>query len=117
MVNQRPEWGEFRLKTISSAVLLCCLSFAAAQAQSAPTTSLTDNPVYAKDCAKCHGKTAEGRHFGGPSLVSEKVAATSADDLKNIISNGKGHMPKFAEKLKPEEIDALVQQIQAGGKK
>ncbi len=105
------------MKTISSVVLLCCLSFVAAQAQSAPTTSLTDNPIYAKDCAKCHGKTAEGRHFGGPSLVSEKVAAVSADNLRNIITNGKGHMPKFGEKLKPEEIDALVQQIQAMKKK
>jgi mono/diheme cytochrome c family protein len=64
--------------------------------------------VYKKDCAKCHGKTAEGRHFGGPSLVSEKTADASADDLHNI-TNGKGHMPKFADK----EIDTPVKQIQA----
>jgi mono/diheme cytochrome c family protein len=69
--------------------------------------------VYKKDCAKCHGKTAEGRHFGGPSLISEKAAAASADDLRNIITNGKGHMPKFAGKLTSEEIDTLVKQIQA----
>ena len=78
---------------------------------------LTANPVYEKNCAKCHGKTGEGRHFGGPSLISEKTAAASADDLKSIIANGKGHMPKFGEKLKPEEIDALVQQIRALNKK
>lgn len=36
----------------------------------------------------------------------------SGDDLRSMISKGKGHMPKFAAKLKPEEIDALVQQIQ-----
>lgn len=76
-------------------------------------TSLTDNPVYQKSCAKCHGKTAEGRHFGGPSLVSEKSTSASADDLRTIIKNGKHHMPKYANKLTPEEIDTLVEQIKA----
>jgi mono/diheme cytochrome c family protein len=75
--------------------------------------SLTENPVYQKNCAKCHGKTAEGRHFAGPSLVSEKTTAASAADLRSIISNGKHHMPKYAGKLTPEEIDTLVQQIKA----
>jgi mono/diheme cytochrome c family protein len=72
---------------------------------------LTANPVFQKNCAKCHGKTAEGRHFGGPALISEKAAAASAIDLNSIITNGKGHMPKYAGKLTTEEIDTLVQQI------
>ena len=80
---------------------------------SASNATLTTNPVFEKNCAKCHGKTAEGRYFGGPSLVSEKVRAASADDLRNIIMNGKGRMPKFAGKLTSEEIDTLVQQIKA----
>lgn len=93
-------------------------SLSAAFAQTPPAdASLTANPVYEKDCAKCHGKTAEGRHFGGPSLISEKTAATSADDLRNIITNGKGHMPKFTGKLTAQEIDTLVRQIQALNKK
>lgn len=82
-------------------------------AQTAATDRLTDNPVYRKSCAKCHGKTAEGRHFGGPSLVSDKTAAMSAEELRNLIANGKGRMPKFAGKLAPEEIDTLVREIQA----
>jgi mono/diheme cytochrome c family protein len=87
-------------------------------AQTPPSAStLTANPVYQKDCAKCHGKTAEGRHFGGPSLISEKAAAASADDLRNLISNGKGRMPKFASKLTTEEIDTLVQQIRSSNMK
>jgi mono/diheme cytochrome c family protein len=69
--------------------------------------------VYEKNCAKCHGKTATGRHFGGPALNSEKVANATPDDLRNIITNGKGRMPKYAGKLSPEQIDALVQQINA----
>ena len=81
------------------------------------STSLTTDAVYKKNCAKCHGKNADGRHFGGPSLVSEKNAATSLVDLRNIIANGQGHMPKFAAKLTSEEIDTLVREIQALNRK
>jgi len=87
-------------------------------AQTPPADAgLLANPVYIKNCAKCHGKTAEGRHFGGPSLVSDKAAAASKEDILNIIVNGKGHMPKFAGKLTAEEIETLVRQTQALHKK
>jgi mono/diheme cytochrome c family protein len=86
----------------------------AVSAQTPPSdASLTANRVFEKDCAKCHGKAAKGRHFGGPSLISDKTAAASTDDLQNIIANGKGHMPKYANILTSEEIDALVRQIKA----
>ena len=78
---------------------------------------LTDNPVFKKDCTGCHGKTAEGGHFGGPSLISGKVGGSSPEELHNMIANGKGRMPKYASKLKAEEIDTLVQQIKALNKK
>ena len=75
--------------------------------------SLLQNSVFQKNCAKCHGKTAAGRHFGGPSLISTKVKAASDDELINIIANGKGRMPKYAGKLSAEEISTLVQEIKA----
>jgi mono/diheme cytochrome c family protein len=104
------------LKTHQLTIAMCaaCFVVAAAFAQTPSSGSkLTENPVYKEKCAKCHGKTAEGRHFGGPSLISEKTAATSVEDLRNIIANGKGRMPKYAGKLTPEEIGSLVQQIRA----
>jgi mono/diheme cytochrome c family protein len=98
--------------------LVLFFAITAAFAQTPPSdTGLTENPVFRKDCAKCHGKTAEGHHFAGPSLISGKTAATSEDELRDIITNGKHRMPKFAGKLTPEEIDALVQQIKAANKK
>ncbi len=100
------------MKLFRLAIATFCLSAACAvvAAQNPPSGgSLTANPVYQKNCAKCHGKTAEGRHFGGPSLFSDKPA--SADDLRTIIANGKHRMPKYAGKLTGEEIDTLVQQI------
>ena len=78
-----------------------------------PESVLTANPVFQENCAKCHGKTAKGRHFGGPSLTSEESTGAPAADLRNIITNGRGRMPKYASKLTSEEIDRLVQQIKA----
>ena len=97
-----------------------CFLFAALTAAFAqtppPDADLTANPIFEKNCAKCHGKTAEGRHFGGPSLISEKTSTTAADDLRNLITNGKGRMPKFSGKLTADEIDTLVQQIKTAGR-
>ena len=104
------------MKTSGLTIAMCLLFFAPAGAytQTPPSgTTLTANPVFQKSCAKCHGKTAQGRHFGGPSLTSEKSTAMSVADLRTILTNGKGHMPKYAGKLSPEEIDTLVEQIKA----
>jgi mono/diheme cytochrome c family protein len=103
---------------ISGLTLAVLFSLTLVSAEAPPTdATLTTDPLFRRNCAKCHGKTAEGRHFGGPSLISEKTAATSTDDLRNVIANGKGRMPKYASKLTSEEIDTLVQQIKAMGKK
>lgn len=100
-----------RLIAIVGFVFVALASFAQTEA------TLTSNPVYEKNCAKCHGKTATGRHFGGPALTSDKVASASADDLRNMITNGKGRMPKYANKLTSDEIGDLVKQIEALNKK
>jgi cytochrome c5 len=113
-MNVIPFSDEACLKSrLLSIFCISVLASSAAVAQSSNKT-LTDNPVYENNCAKCHGKTAEGRHFGGPSLVSADATTMSADDLRNIITNGKHRMPKYTGKLKPEEIDALVTQIKSG---
>lgn len=108
-----------KARPATSAVLACLLMFvsATASSQTSSGSNLLENPVFKKDCAKCHGKTAEGRHFGGPSLVSDKAKAASDDELREIVANGKGRMPKYAGKLTPEEISTLVEQIRALNKK
>jgi mono/diheme cytochrome c family protein len=94
--------------------LYLLIAFTALWAQS---DGLTTNPVYEKNCVKCHGKTATGRHFGGPPLSSDQVATASLNDLRDIITNGKGRMPKYAGKLTPEDINTVVKQIKALNKK
>jgi mono/diheme cytochrome c family protein len=107
-------------KLLKNLFLIYCVSLIAvplmAQSTEANAT-LTGSPVYQSKCAKCHGKTAEGRHFGGPTLAPEKTRDMSNDDLRNIIANGKGHMPKYSGKLSDAEIDTLVQQIKSLGQK
>ena len=108
------------MKTSLPTIAACSvfLALTAVSAQTPPSdATLTANPIYEKNCAKCHGKTAEGRTFGGPSLVAEKTTAASADELRNIITNGKHHMPKYAGKLTPEEINTLVEEIKSSNKK
>ena len=80
-------------------------------ASSKPESALASNPVYQQNCAKCHGKTAEGRFMAGPSLASDKVVNTSDDELRDIITHGRHHMPKFGGKLSAEDIDKLIFQI------
>jgi mono/diheme cytochrome c family protein len=108
------------MKTFRFPIAACTL-FATATTVSAQTpasdSTLTANPVFRKNCVKCHGQTAQGRHFRGPSLVSEKITSAPEGGLHHAIANGKGHMPKFAGKLTAEEIDTLVQQIKSSKSK
>lgn len=110
--ERRFDLRAFRLTIALFSLLFLALAELSAQTPP-PDATLLANPVFQKNCAKCHGKTAEGRHFGGPSLISEKTVGTPAEDLRNVIANGKGRMPKYAGKLSADEIDALVQQIKS----
>jgi mono/diheme cytochrome c family protein len=96
---------KFVLALLPVIALLSLTSFA--------DTTVTDNPVFQKNCVRCHGDNAHGKFMHAPSLVSKKVNEATPDELRNIVTNGKGHMPKFGSKLSPEEIDTLVQQIKA----
>jgi len=104
----------FRLLLFLAAA--CAIAFAGDQYPNAAL--LTSNPIYKKNCAACHGKSAVGRHFNhAPSLLSEKTAAASPDDLRTIILKGKGEMPKFSGKISAAELDALIQQIKTANQK
>lgn len=100
------------LCSASLALLVGIAALASAEAP-APSALLTSDPVYQKECAKCHGKSAEGRHLGGPSLVSEQAMKISTDDVRNILTNGKWRMPKYGSKLSAEEINRLVLEMKA----
>jgi mono/diheme cytochrome c family protein len=58
----------------------------------------------------CHG--ADGKKAAGHDLSSAGVQKESDADLTAVITNGQApKMPKYADKLKPEEIKGLVAYI------
>ena len=64
-------------------------------------------------CATCHGEDGKGTKRGlelkAPNLADAKWQASRKDeDILNSITNGKNKMPRWSEKLKPEEMQALA---------
>ena len=65
--------------------------------------------VYATaNCVTCHGADGALGMSGAKNLA---VTTLSDAELENVIANGKGAMPVYKEKLKPEQIKALVAHI------
>jgi cytochrome c5 len=111
---------EVEVKTVQFVALfpVLLIGFAVAKDRPRKAIDLLDNPIYEKNCAKCHGKTAQGKHLGGgPSLLSDSVAAMSPDGIRHIITEGQKRMPKFGDKLTADDINGLVDQIKAANAK
>ena len=79
-------------------------------------SAVIDAPtIYAKNCAECHGANGEGQKKGIPFTSGHALDHSEADFIKSV-TNGKNpdrekHMPAFRDKLKPEEITAVVKFI------
>ncbi len=66
--------------------------------------------LYKSKCAMCHG--ADGKKAAGHDLASADVQKESDADLTAVITKGTPpKMPKYGDKLKPEEIKGLVAYI------
>jgi mono/diheme cytochrome c family protein len=74
---------------------------------------------YARDCTACHGdegkgglvKTTDGTKLKVPSLIEGHALKHDDDDYVEQIVKGGDGMPEFKDKLKGEEISALVRFI------
>ena len=71
--------------------------------------------TYKAKCAACHGAdgtgSAMGKKMGAHDFTAAEVQKMSDADLTDAINNGKNKMPKYADKLKPEEVKELVAYI------
>jgi mono/diheme cytochrome c family protein len=97
----------------------------AANANAAATPASTDSlaaarATYNNSCVKCHKENGEG---GVADVDGEKLRTPSfkgghalkhsdAEYVKQITNGGEG-MPKFKDRLTPEQIDGLVRFIRA----
>jgi mono/diheme cytochrome c family protein len=90
------------------AVILCCVALPSAmQAQSDPAK------IYKTHCLMCHsadgsGDNATGKAFHAKDLRSEEVQKLTDAELADLITKGKGKMPAFGAKIKPDDIKKLV---------
>jgi cytochrome c6 len=88
--------------------VLCFLALAtAAQAQSDPAKFFKAN------CTLCHsangsGDSPTGKAMHAKDLRSDEVQKETDATLSEIITKGKGKMPAFGAKLKPDEVTKLV---------
>ena len=93
---------------IISAGILCCLALPSAmQAQSDPAK------LFKTNCVLCHsangsGDNATGKAFHAKDLRSADVQKQTDEELAEVITKGRGKMPAFGAKIKPDDVKKLV---------
>ncbi len=87
----------------------------AATATATPDEFAFARANYAKHCSNCHGPegkgglvTVEDVKLKVPSLCEGHALKHADEDFVDQIANGGHGMPKFKDKLSPEEINAMV---------
>ena len=98
-------------KIATAALVVLVIAFVAAAQGNKPGADL-----YKKDCAMCHGADGSGnspmgKKMGVRNLTSEEVQKQTDAQLTQIIDKGKGKMPAYGQKLKPEQLKELVAYI------
>ena len=93
--------------------ILCFIAFpTATQAQSDAAK------LYKTNCALCHsvngsGDSPSGKALHAKDLRSEEVQKQSDEALSEVITKGKGKMPAFGAKIKPDDVTNLVSYLRA----
>lgn len=81
-------------------------------------------PLYAQQCAMCHGDAGGGDGVAAAALDPKPTAFTDStfqesrtdEQVLDAIANGKNTMPGFSAQLTPEQMEALVAYIREMGK-
>lgn len=89
--------------------------------EAAETGRVDAAELYRNNCARCHGAdgrgdTPLGQTYLTPDFTSAEwwrtnSALTTTRSLTTIIVQGKGEMPAFGKKLKPNEVSGLIKYV------
>ena len=74
--------------------------------------------LYKTNCALCHsadgsGDSPSGKALHAKDLRSEEIQKQSDEALSEVITKGKGKMPAFGAKIKPDDVTNLVSYLRA----
>jgi mono/diheme cytochrome c family protein len=69
--------------------------------------------IFKAKCAMCHGADGKGQTTMGKNLHLKDMSSDEVQNMKNadmqkVISDGKGKMPAYKDKLDQASIDALI---------
>jgi cytochrome c6 len=87
---------------------------AAHQGDSSARRTNTPAAIYSRKCASCHGKdgraeTVKGKLRSARNLTEPQWQDDVSDErIYNSIMNGRGKMPRYANKLSEADINSLV---------
>jgi len=92
---------------------------AAAAPQGDPSARRPNTPaaIYGRKCASCHGKdgradTIKGKLRSARNLTDPQWQDDVSDErIYNSIMNGRGKMPRYANKLSEADINSLVSYV------
>ena len=102
------------MKKVNVAVLTVAIALAVVLTLSASANAQAAD-LFKSKCVMCHGADGKGssvgKTMGAHDFTTAEVQKMSDADLTTTITNGKNKMPKYADKLKPEEIKGLVAYI------
>jgi mono/diheme cytochrome c family protein len=83
-----------------------------------PDEFATARAIFKKNCSVCHGedgkggtRTVEGKKLKVPNFSEGHALHHPDEDFVKQITKGGDGMPKFGDKLRPEEINGLVRFI------
>jgi mono/diheme cytochrome c family protein len=83
-------------------------------ALSAPLAAAAESGlvVFHTQCSRCHGEDGRGKAvFTTPNFLGSKL---TADEMEQVIANGRARMPAFKTRLSPEEIKGVAAYVKAG---
>jgi len=96
------------LSFIAASIILCFMALPTATQGQSDAAKL-----YKTNCALCHsadgsGDSPSGKALHAKDLRSEEVQKQSDEALSEVITKGKGKMPAFGAKIKPDDVKKLV---------
>ena len=100
------------VRFIAASILCGAVLLTAMQAQSDAAK------IYNTNCALCHsvdgsGDSATGKALHAKDLRSDEVQKQSDAALDEVVAKGRGKMPAFGAKIKPDNIQKLVAYIRS----